>query len=329
MTTKAKTYRSIMGNIQARLSRSHSTKSKFPKTSAQNPTYKNIMPVYRTSRFTEHFDGPIMHLDEAIIEACPLAIRSKQGEGSKQAQSHPLTPIAETGSSAPNPGLEPSESRPSPPSPQQAQLPIPELDSTPTSRPPSRAAALSPSSLYSRGTDDSKPFPSTPDSSFLKQEPAHFIYHTDSGETCDSRLLFESTSVPKPLLVAALAVLTGEVSLDGIRQIDEYRFDLPRFSDYINKLDIEKWGDEWYSSQKVFEKCENAVMANMTDETYEQILASGYSSPSKANTPMRGSPGAVGMQGVMSMGGTLEVERGRSLTRREVTGAKGVEGCRD
>lgn len=311
-----------MGNIQARFSRSHSTKPKFPKTSTQNPTYKNIMPAYRTSRFTENFDGPIKHLDEEMIEACPLPFRSKQGEGSKQAQPRPLSTILETGSSSPNPDLKPSKSRPFTPSPQQAQLPIPELDSTPISRPPSRVATLSPSSIYSRGTDDSKPLPSTPDSSFLKQEPAHFIYHTDSGETCDSRLLFENTSVPPPLLVAALAVLTGEVSLDGIRQVDEYRFDLPRFNDYINKLDIEKRGDEWHSSQKVFEKYENAVMANMTDETYEQILASGYSSPGVANTSVRGSPGAVRGQGVMSMDETVEKERGRSLTRREATGVK-------
>ena len=292
------------------------------------------MPVYRTSRFTEHFDAPIMHLDDEMIDACPLPFRSKKGGGSQPARSRPLAPISETKSFSPDPALKLSEIIPSTPPSQQAQWPTHEpslepsepLPSTPTSRPPSRAAALSPSSLYSRGTDDSKPLPSTPDSSFLKQEPAHFTYHTDSGETCSSRLLFETTSVPPPLLVAALAVLTGEVSLEGIRQIDEYRFDLPRFNDYINKLDVEKRGDEWHSSQKVFEKYENAVMANAPDETYAQVLASGYSSPGRANNSVGGSPGAVGVRGMRSMDEIVERGRGSSVTRREVTGVKGIEG---
>ena len=323
-----------MGNCQARFSRSHSTKSKPPKTSTQKSTYKNSMPVYRTSRFTEHFDAPIMHLHDEMIDDCPLPFRSKKGGGSQPARSRPLAPISETGSSIPDPALKLSEITPSTPSSQQAQWPTHEpslepskpLPSTPASRPPSRATEPSPSSLYSRGTDDSKPLPSTPDSSFLKQEPAQFIYRTDSGETCSSRLLFESTSVPPPLLVAALAVLTGEVSLEGIRRIDEYRFDLPRFNDYVNKVDIEKCGDEWHASQKVFEKYENAVMANAPDETYAQILASGYSSPGRANGSISGSPGAVGMQRMMSMDKIVERERGRSLTRREATGVKGIEG---
>ena len=292
------------------------------------------MPVYRTIRFTEHFDAPIMDLDDEMIEACPLPFRSKKAGGSKPARSRPLTPISKTGSSSPDAALKLSEIIPSTPLSQKAEWPTHEpslkpsepLTATPLSRPPSQAAEPSPSSLYSRGTDDSKPLPSTPDSSFLKQEPAHFIYHTDSGEVCDSRLLFENTSVPPPLLVAALAVLTGEVSLEGIRQIDEYRFDLPRFNDYINKLDVEKRGDEWHSSQMVFEKYENAVMASAPDETYAQVLASGYSSPGLASGSISGSPGAVGVQRMMSMDEIGERGRGRSLTRREATGVKGIEG---
>lgn len=321
-----------MGNIQARFSRTHSRKQKKdPKTASQNPTFKNTMPVYRTSKFTEHFDAPTMHLDDEMIEACPIPFPSKHEECSIQGQSGPLTPIPETRSSSPSSNLELSDLIQYTPSSQPAHLPThdPNLEpsdlraSTPSSRPLSRAANLSPSSIYSRGTDDSKPLTSTPDSSFLKQEPAYFIHHTDSGEICDSRLLFENTAVPKPLLVAALAVLIGEVSLESIRQIDEYRFHLPRFNDYLNGSDIEKRGDEWHSSQKVFEKYENAVTANVSEETCAQILADSYPSIRLADIFIRGSQGNVEVQRMLSMDEVVERERGRSVTRRTATGAKG------
>lgn len=221
-----------------------------------------------------------------------------------------LTPISE--SRSPSPDLELSELK----------------TAKPMSRPASPAAYQSPSSIYSRATDDSKAFTSTPESAISKQAHtgAYFIYR-DGEEICDTRQLFENTAAPPHLLIAALAVLTGDASLEGIKALDQYRSNLPKFWKYVHRphleeTELDRETLEWRGSQQVFEKRENALLANAPDERYTEVLAGEYGSVDGLSSPRHCSEGSYELSRFQLNARQVNGVRGRSPTQKSATAAE-------
>ena len=203
--------------------------------------------------------GPIIPLDAEAYEASfALDIRSCPDRLPIIGNPRPLTPIIESKT---------------PPADQDQRLS--KLHLPPSLTPDvDKGEALSPTSVYSRSTGDDKPFTpfSTPDltqsAPSSKHAGAYFVF-VDGDDVCDSRDLFEETVASPYLLIAALAVLTGEASLEDLKLLDRYRLQLPILREYIECLECEERDAEaesgidgdWLRSQKVFQEREMGILA--------------------------------------------------------------------
>ena len=197
-------------------------------------------------------------------------------------------------------------------------------------RPASQAAYLSPTSIYSRATSDSKPISSSILPGFQKQQRgAYFIYHnpgTVAGEygSCDTRQLFEGTFVRPYVLLTALQVLTGEGSVEDIEIIEHYRSELPRYGTYIHIPYAENLyesagltGDDWSETQEAWERYESAVLDESPSQNYVEGMDDNL-----------GSWDEIEISGVESLSLDLEDDededalRGRSRTSKRATAAR-------
>lgn len=202
------------------------------------------MRVFRRSKFTEHFDISMTDTDtelHGLTAPCPSSDfqLSKSSETYRAEHPRPLTPIE--GSVSPSQANEPS---------------------TPLSKLTAQQLHASPTSLYSRATSDSKPFASTSEAELSKKAGAYFVFH-DGKDTCDTRVLFENSTVKAIVLVAAMQVLTGEASAADVGYVNRHRSTLPRYRAYSEthgysfREDIEE--DVWLRNQKVWAKRGYAV----------------------------------------------------------------------
>ena len=269
-------------------------KQKFrsQRSQSKNLVHQPIMPVYRTSKFTELFDRPGIpayppskfteHFDIDFPFINPAAPGTEKARADLQ--------------------MSKSETLPEPNKPKQALSPIRELSSrpstpvTPTPRSQSldTMPCLSPSSVYSRASSASKPFFPIGDPE-PHQSGAYFVFNGSDGEFCDTRHLFEATAVPARVLIAVLAVLIEEADMRDVNIVEEFRARLPRFSAWVKEKvggdrgeklrfgdSVAGWelGDEfaWLRSQWVYEGHERAVVA----------IAAGRANVVKAGDKIKG-----------------------------------------
>ena len=245
------------------------------RSQSKTPVHQPIMPLYRTSKFTELFDSPGIpayphskfteHFDIDFPFINPTAPETEKARADLQ--------------------MSKPEIMSEPVSPKQALSPIRELSSRPstpvTPTPRSQSLdimpCLSPSSVYSRASSASKPFFPI-DSPEPPQSGAYFVFNGPDGEFCDTRHLFENTAVPARILIAALSVLIEEPDVRDVNIVEEFRARLPRFSAWVKEKEegdrgerlgfgdgvaVRELGDEfaWLRSQWVYEGHQRAVVA--------------------------------------------------------------------